>query len=72
MSVFHESGVSVTLTDLDHHRFCDLPTYKSINGDFVKEVDYCWLQSEAFGYIKENTLIGLELKGYEHIDSSYR
>lgn len=68
MSIFRESGITVTLTNLDHHRFCDLPTYRAISGQHVREVDYCWLQHKATGSIQADTLVGLELKNYEKTD----
>jgi hypothetical protein len=65
MSVYQESGVEITLSGLDHHRFSELSTYKVLSGQNIKEVDYCWLQSTAKNTIPANTLIGLELKGYK-------
>ncbi len=63
MSVYVESGVQVTPTDLEHHRFSDLPAYKALKGQHLKEVDFCWFQPTDNKNIKANTLVGLELKG---------
>jgi len=63
MSIFNESGVTVTLTGFEHHRFCDLPTYRKISGQNIKEVDICWLQP-TMPNSDAPTLIALELKDY--------
>jgi hypothetical protein len=65
MSVYQESGLTVDLTGLSHHRFQDLPAYKKLSGLHLKEMDFFWLQDKATSSIAANTLIGFELKGYD-------
>lgn len=65
MSIYQESGLTVTLTGLAHHRFQNLPAYQQLSGKHIKEMDFFWLQDSATGSIAANTLIGLELKGYD-------
>jgi len=56
MSVFIESGVRVDLTGKCYFRFQDLAAYRSVKGQYVKEMDFCWMDGEQ--------LIMLELKAY--------
>lgn len=65
MSVYAESGMTVTLTGLVHHRFESLPIYQKLKGKHIKEIDFFWLQQIATPSLPANTLIGLELKGYD-------
>jgi hypothetical protein len=64
MSKYKESGVEVDLTGLPHHRFADLPAYRSLSGQFIKECDFTWLQVAANGKLQANSLFNLELKGF--------
>lgn len=65
MSIYRESGIKIDLRGKPHHRFEELETYQTLKGQSIKEVDFCWLQHENHIALKENSLICLELKGYE-------
>ena len=56
MSLFVESGVQVDLTGKPHFRFQDLESYRTIKGQHVQEMAYCWLDAEK--------PVMLELKAY--------
>lgn len=43
MATYHESGLVVHLTDGHHFRFANLPPYKSLSGQHLKEMDFAWL-----------------------------
>lgn len=45
VDVYEESNVKVDLTGKPHFRFQDLAAYKSISGQHVKEMDFCWLNN---------------------------
>lgn len=65
MSIYDESGMIIDLTHKAHHRFSDLPTYIQLKGQHLKEMDFCWLQTEATEKLPANTLFCLELKGQQ-------
>lgn len=65
MSVYQESGLSVNLTGLVHHRFEALVAYKKLSGQHLKEMDFFWLQPIDADFAKADTLVGLELKSYD-------
>lgn len=56
VEIHTESGVQVDLTGKPHFRFQDLPAYKQIKGQHLKEMDYCWLH--------DGELFLLEVKSY--------
>lgn len=56
VAIYGESNVRVDLTGKPHFRFQDLDTYRSISGQHVKEMDFCWL--------RDGKLFMLEVKAY--------
>ncbi|MEO5331451.1 MAG: hypothetical protein H7839_05455 [Magnetococcus sp. YQC-5] len=64
MSVSIESGMRVDLTGKPHFRFQDLAAYRSVSGQHVKEMDYCWLDAQE--------LFMLELKAYSDVRAQAR
>ena len=65
MSIYTESGLTVNLTGYVHHRFQDLQAYKKLSGQHIKEMDFFWLEPVGADQPDTDTLIGLELKGYD-------
>jgi hypothetical protein len=64
MPIFEESGLRITLPDRDSFRFQDCPSYKTLNGKNLSEIDFCWWD------LTKNTLWLLELKDYSHLTPS--
>lgn len=62
MADYLESGLRVTLPDSHHFRFADLPAYRSISGQNVKEMD--------FGWINAGVLYLLEVRSYTQLTAS--
>ncbi|RKZ50904.1 MAG: hypothetical protein DRR16_05610 [Candidatus Parabeggiatoa sp. nov. 3] len=61
MTIYHESGLRLTLPAGKHFRFQDCKAYKSLNGQNLKEMDFCWWQED------ENRLWLIELKDYANL-----
>lgn len=43
MATYSESGLVLNLPDGHHFRFADLPSYKSLCSQHLKEMDFAWL-----------------------------
>ena len=59
MRHFEESGIRMDFPDCNWFRFCDMPTYASLSGQNLKEMDCGWRDSE------QGVLWLIELKGEE-------
>lgn len=62
MAIYLESGLQLDLPDGHHFRFADIPTYKSLSGQNLKEMDFAWL---ANGH-----LFLLEVRSYTQLTST--
>jgi hypothetical protein len=56
---FEESGIRVDFPDCNWFRFCDMPTYTSLSGQNLKEMDCGWWDNQ------QDVLWLIELKGEE-------
>jgi hypothetical protein len=60
MAQYDESGLRLFLNDQTHFRFQDLPAYNPLKGQRLKEMDFCWHDTDD----NQNRLILLELKEF--------
>lgn len=56
MALYQESGLSIDLPAGQHFRFADLPAYRKLSGQRLKEMDFAW--------IADGALFMLEVKDY--------
>jgi len=56
VTIYIESGLRLDLPDGQHFRFADLPAYKKLSGQHLKEMD--------FGWIAGKKLFLLEIRSY--------
>ena len=61
MPVYQESGLTVSLADDNHFRFCDCRTYQKLSGSFLKEMDFGWWHTE------QGCLYLMELKDFSSL-----
>ncbi len=59
MAIYHESGLSLDLPDGLHFRFAELPAYQRLNGQYLKEMDFAWVDG--------GKLFLLEVRSYAQI-----
>lgn len=59
MATYVESGLCLDLPDGQHFRFADLPAYKALSGQHLKEMDFAW--------IADGKLVLLEVRSYAQI-----
>ena len=59
MATYIESGLCLDLPDGQHFRFADLPAYKALSGQHLKEMDFAW--------IADGKLVLLEVRSYAQI-----
>ena len=59
MATYIESGLCLDLPDGQHFRFADLPPYKALSGQHLKEMDFAW--------ISNGQLILLEVRSYAQV-----
>ncbi len=45
MATYIESRLRVELPDEQHFRFADLPAYKPLSGQHLKEMDFAWIEN---------------------------
>ncbi len=68
MATYDESGLRLYLVDHQHFRFQDLPAYQPLKGQRLKEMDFCWHDTDD----GKNCLILLELKEFSRSRESLR
>ena len=61
MPVYQESGLTVSLADDNHFRFCDCRTYQKLSGSYLKEMDFGWWNAE------KGCLYLMELKDFSSL-----
>ncbi len=66
MPIYEESGLQITLPDGECFRFQECPSYKSLSGNNLSEMDFGWWDSS------KDTLWLLELKDYSHLTPPQR
>ncbi len=66
MPIFEESGLRITLPDGESFRFQDCPSYKTLNGKNLSEIDFGWWDSA------KQTFWLLEIKDYSHLTPAER
>jgi len=59
VTTYIESGLRLDLPDGQHFRFADLPPYKALCGQHLKEMDFAW--------IVDGKLVLLEVRSYAQI-----
>jgi hypothetical protein len=59
VTTYPESGLILDLPDGQHFRFADLPPYKSLSGQHLKEMDFAWLA--------DGKLFLLEVRSYAQV-----
>lgn len=79
MAIYNESGLRLDLPDGQHFRFVDLPAYKPLSGQHLKEMDFAWiaggklflLEVRSYAQITE-TLIGADFIPVKGQPTPYR
>ncbi len=66
MSVYQESGLQIILPEGDSFRFQDCPSYRTLSGQSLCEMDFCWWDTG------ENSLWLLEVKDYSRLTPQQR
>lgn len=62
MATYLESGLSLNLPDGQHFRFADLPAYRKLSGQHLKEMDFAWLD--------KGKLFLLEVRSYAQVTTT--
>jgi len=62
VAIYVESGLRLDLPAGEHFRFADLPSYKPLSGQHLKEMDFAWING--------GKLILLEVRSYAQIEQT--
>lgn len=62
MATYTESGLKVELPEGQHFRFADLPAYRALSGQHLKEMDFAW--------VHDGTLFLLEVRSYAQVTTT--
>ena len=62
MAIYIESGLCLDLPDGQHFRFADLPAYKTLSGQHLKEMDFAWING--------GKLFLLEVRSYAQVSTT--
>ena len=62
VAIYNESGLTLDLPDGRHFRFADLPAYKLLSGQKLKEMDFAWVDA--------GKLFLLEVRSYAQVSTT--
>lgn len=62
VAIYNESGLTLDLPDGRHFRFADLPAYKLLSGQNLREMDFAWVDA--------GKLFLLEVRSYAQVSTT--